>query len=190
MVAIAGSLITKIGNTKLVDYGIRNEKSDIRVHVCVNAQKVYVYPTMEGIAAIETGKYRLCDVKTRGIITAQGYLVPPSRIRRCMPINAKRFLDNHPINFSDSTSVKGSKAIDVVLEMLRIGHFPFFVSTEEITDEVLQVSGADIYVNARMKIQVKCDFNGGDPKRDGTWEERITGNLFLQIAECNPFMQV
>jgi hypothetical protein len=36
-------------NTKLVDYGIQTEESDLRAHVCVNARQVYVYPTKKGV---------------------------------------------------------------------------------------------------------------------------------------------
>lgn len=176
-----------IGNTKLVSYGIHNEGSDIRAHVCVNARMVYVYPTSEGVRAIQQGSYRSVPVFTGRIQTATGYPVPPSRIHRCLPVNAKGFLDRYPIVFTDSTSEKGRKAVSVVLAMLRMGWFPFFVATEEVRDDMLQIEGTDIYVNAKMKIQVKCDFEGGEPKRLGRKGERVTGNLFLQVAECNPF---
>jgi hypothetical protein len=175
------------GNTKLVDYGIQNEGSDIRAHVCVNAKVVYVYPTSEGIAAIERGRYTPRPVYTGQIQTATGYAVPPSNINRCLPVNVKSLFVKYPINFSDSTSEKGRKAVQIVIDMLRIGYFPFFVAAEEVTDQNLQIEGTDIYVNARMKIQVKCDFEGGEPKRDGAKGERVTGNLFLQTAECNPW---
>lgn len=176
-----------VGNTKLVSYGIHNEGSDIRAHVCVNARVVYVYPTSDGLDVISAGTYKPLPVYTGNIQTATGYAVPPSNIKRCLPVGVKSLFAKHPIAFTDSTKVKGDKAVAIVLDMLKIGYFPFFVATEEVTDKMLQISGTDIYVNAKMKIQVKCDYEGGEPKREGVKGERVTGNLFLQIAECNPY---
>ena len=45
----------------------------------------------------------------------------------------------------------------------------------------LQINGVDIVINMNTKIQVKCDYRGG-PKAYGG-----TGNLYLQVRECNPF---
>ena len=178
---------TRIGNTKLVDYGIHNEGSDIRAHVCVVAKTVYVYPTIEGVSVVQSGTYQKRTVKTGAFVTAEGYLVPPSKIRRCLPVNVKSLFDKYAIDFTDTQSVKGKRAVDIVLHMLKIGYFPFFVATDEVKDEMLQIQGTDIYVNAKMKIQVKCDFEGGEPKKPGERGDRVTGNLFLQIAECNPY---
>lgn len=176
-----------LGNTKLVNYGIQNEGSDIRAHVCVNAKVVYVYPTSEGLDALKVNTYKPLPVYTNGIQTATGYAVPPSKIRRCIPVNVKSLFAKYPIDFSDSPTEKGRKAVQIVLDMLKVGYFPFFVAADEVTDQILQIEGTDIYVNARMKIQVKCDFEGGEPKKEGAKGERVTGNLFLQIAECNPY---
>lgn len=42
----------------LVEYGIQNEQSDIRAHVCVVAKRVYVYSTDEGKRIAATGRFK------------------------------------------------------------------------------------------------------------------------------------
>ena len=66
------------GNTKLVEYGIHNEGSDIRAHVCVLARRVYVFPTANALACIDAGDYPRRPVYTQingvSTVTAEGYL--------------------------------------------------------------------------------------------------------------------
>jgi hypothetical protein len=173
------------GNTQLVEYGIQNEKSDLRAHVCVVAGRVYTYATEDGQAAIATGAFRTRDVKTHNIVTARGYLVPPGRIKGCRWVDIPQVWRTHPalkIEHSDSTGVKGERAAQIVRGLLIQNKFPLFAGTADmVSDEVLQVQGIDISVTVR--IQVKCDFRGGHRDAGGT------GNLFLQTHECNPFKQ-
>lgn len=180
-------LDARMGNTELVKYGIQNEQSDIRAHVCVTVGRVYVYPTAAGIEAINTKRYRRVPVRThvgngRQVVTAEGFLVPPSHIRRCVSMEIPdRLMEKLAFRPEDSTTAKGEKAVKAVTWFLRHGGFPLSVHGEVIHDQDLQVDGLDIYVRLRAKIQVKCDYKGGPKEMGGT------GNLFLQVAECNPF---
>lgn len=174
------------GNTKLIEYGIQNEQSDLRAHVCVLAEKVYVYRTVDGISAMQSGKYRSKPAYTADIVTAWGYIVPALDIPSITWANIPRsWLDKLQFSEMESTSSKGEKAIKVVKGLLNRGYFPLLpLTVTEIEDTQLQISGADIHVtlNMQVSIQVKCDYRGG--VGDG-----CTGNLYLQTAECNPFQQ-
>lgn len=168
------------GNTRLIDYGILNEKSDLRAHVCVLGKNVYVFPTASGIDAIMTGKYSSRNVFTKNIKTATGYLVPPNDIENCevYEIPDKWW---RKVSFceTDTTTQKGDKAIRIVKNMIIRGMMPALkLNFKEITEKDLQIEGTDIIIHAKARIQVKCDYRGG---KGGT------GNLFLQIQECNPF---
>jgi hypothetical protein len=177
-------------NTKLVDYGIQTEESDLRAHVCVNARQVYVYPTKKGVEAIEKGNFRPATASQPGaaFVTAKGFLVPPNMIWGCIPINASWAMQQAgPIRFEDTTSRKGEWAVDVVRYLLSRGWFPMWGSADVIESLDIQVKGIDVIVTSKARIQVKCDYEGGSPPRPGRRGERITGNLFLQVAECNPF---
>ena len=173
-----------LGETKpsyLFDYGIHNEGSDIRAHVCVLAGTVYVYPTVNGVRAVESGKFRGTPAKQPGYskVTAWGYLVPPKEIARCLPISARAIIREMNFSDSDTPTAKGEKAVNVVAELLRIGWFPLPVDPKIILDADMQISGTDINVSAKFRIQVKCDYRGGIG--DG-----CSGNLYLQTAEINP----
>lgn len=179
-----------IGNRSLIDYGIQNENSHIRAHVCPIVRRVYVYPTACGMATIGSGDYPKVGGHQPGVnfITSEGYLVPPFDIQRCAAISINDGVwDALAFAETDSTSVKGRKAVRLVVGMLKHGLFPFPALAEEITDEDLQISGADILIKAGVVakegtiIQVKCDLKGGEAELGGT------GNLFLQVSECNPF---
>jgi len=176
----------------LTSYGIQNEKSLIRVHVCPIAKRVYVYPTQNGIKAIETGQYYCVHGYQNGIEepTSKGYLVPPFHIKSCVGLGFRnKVWTAIDFNSDDTTSGKGDKAVKLVLSMIENGLFPFLaiVTANEITDKALQVEGQDIIISASaihvledIVIQVKCDYPGGEKSLGGS------GNLFLQIAESNP----
>lgn len=176
-----------LGETKpdyLVNYGIQNEGSHIRAHVCVLAGKVYVYPTTEGVRALETTlqKGRTATQPGMDKPTAYGYAIPIEEIERCVPISAKGIIKTARFALDDTTSAKGAKAVKVVAELLRVGWFPLPVDPQIIEDAEMQIKGADINVRASFKIQVKCDYKGGDGPG-------CTGRLYLQVAEINPFKQ-
>jgi len=169
------------GNTRLVEYGIQNEKSDIRVHVGVVTRRAYVYDTDSGQAAVATGKYREANAYTGRIITGVGCLVPPREIEGCkvIPIPSA-LLERICFDEKDSTTTKGQKAVEAVKHMLEIGSIPIALTVDEIADKGMQIDGLDIAVGSKVKIQVKCDWKCGPRAWGGT------GNLFLQVAECNP----
>lgn len=174
-----GKVGVTMSNTKLINYGIQNEKSDFRAHVSSTASAVYLFTTEEGNKAISTGIYLLRSVTTGSIITAQGYAVPTSNIKdiHCIKIPVD-IINTEKIQNTDSQKVKGDKAVNIVKKMLVIGVIQLPISVENITDKVMQIEGTDIIVKRPdVKIQVKCDFKAGYPG---------TNNLFLQISECNP----
>jgi len=83
----------------------------------------------------------------------------------------------------DTTTQKGAKAVQLVVGMIKAGLFPLPGLPHEQQDKAMQIAGDDIIVHLETKdirIQVKCDFRGGERQYGGT------GFLFLQTAEINP----
>ena len=170
-------------NKTLIDYGIKTEGSDIRIHVCPIVKQVYVYETNEAVEQIESKSYPTGNAYTNSIITGVGYLVPSEEIPDCISISiptnwARTFKKNM------TTTEKGDLAVRLIKTMLKKKMIPIPLNVTEIKEEDLQISGIDIIVKASIRLQVKCDFNGGDKQLGGT------GNLFLQIQECNPYRQI
>lgn len=173
----------------MIDYGIQNESSHIRAHVCPKVRRVYVYPTECGIAAIDTGKFYLAKGFQPGIdvATAEGYLVPPFAISKCASVQLNPSVWEH-LKFSkdDSTERKGKKAELLIKQMVLNGLLPIPAIADTVQEIDIQLSGGDVIIkpNAIRKgeiiIQVKCDYDGGERELGGT------GNLFLQVAEINP----
>jgi len=175
------------GNTKLIDYGIQNDKSDYRAHVCVNARYVYVYKTQLALAMLAAPNHFMKrDVFTGNIKTAIGYTVPWPLIPEIRQIEIPiTWWDKIKFDEKETTTIKGNKAVTIVKGMLKRGLFPFFAEGKEIDDIDIQIEGFDLSVFLQINIQVKCDYRGGGKAgMPGT-----TGNLFLQIAECNPYKQ-
>ncbi len=170
-----------IGNDQLVEYGIQSEQSDYRVHVCPKVRRVYIYSTSHGIDAIQSGSFAERSAYTKNVKTARGFLVPPSALNCFQVIPSEDIWKRVDFCETDPPAEKGDKAVEVVKHILRNGEFPFRTEGKSISDHQMQVNGVDITVNVDVKIQVKCDFHGGDKKLGGT------GNLFLQTHECNPF---
>lgn len=177
------------GNTKLVDYGIQNEQSDLRAHVAVLAGRVYVYSTVKGLATLNDGLAKglyqpravYTNVGHRGQVqTATGYAVPVGHIKH-VAVDAADIIRAQEFKETDSTTAKGVKAQSVVEYLLRRGLFPLPVLAEIVRDVDMQRKGLDLVVRGTWRIQVKCDW------RAGTGHPQCTGNLYLQTAECNPF---
>ena len=173
----------------LHDYGIQNEQSDLRAHVCPLVRRVYVYPTAEGRRAIAAGGWTPRPAYQAGVTgpTAMGYCVPPFAIRRCVALEVRaEAWEKVAFCDTDDTSEKGKKAVRFVRDMIRFGVFPLpYVIGECDTDlsRTMQINGDDIVVSVgtnQVHIQVKCDYRGGDDALGGT------GNLYLQVAERNP----
>jgi hypothetical protein len=173
-----------LGNTKLIDYGIQTEESDLRVHVCPKIGRVYYYNTSDGLATIRLKDYKKMPVFTNSIKTAEGFVVPPSDIPGCVELKPSITNWNKFFNQTDTTSKKGDLAVRLVKAIIKNGELKLTLNPIEITDLNMQISGTDIIVKSNIRIQVKCDFNGGSKQLGGT------GNLFLQVSECNPFKQV
>lgn len=171
-------------NTTLLGYGIQTEASDYRAHVAYKAQRVYVFPTRNGLRAVETGSYAEKTAKTGSIETAKGYAVPISHIDGLSEVLIP--LDIHQqfkIESYMPTGEKGRRATFIVASMMKQSLIPLPVIVDYTEDRALQISGTDIIVGASLHVQVKCDYYAGDRRYGGT------GNLFLQVAECNPYRQ-
>jgi len=176
-------------NQRLRNYGIQNEESDIRVHVCPVVRRVYIYPTACGQEAITRDAHPLKSGYQKGydFPTATGYLVPPFEIKKCASIQLNEDVWKHfKFQKDDTTTQKGKKAQDLVLGMIRNGLLPIPALGEEVNEKDIQIKGQDIIIRGNaitrsgIRIQVKCDFLGGEKELGGT------GNLFLQTQECNP----
>jgi len=174
---------------ELYPFGIQNEQSDLRAHVCPLVRRVYVYPTAEGRKAVLSGAWPKRSASQPGVegATAEGYLVPPFAIRRCVSLEfSPAAWDTIALKEGEDTSAKGQKAVCLVAGMIRNGVFPLPYSVEGLNadpDKTMQIKGDDIILTLgaeQVHIQVKCDFRGGDKAQGGT------GNLFLQTAERNP----
>lgn len=172
-----------LGNTRLVDYGIQTEKSDIRAHVCVLAQACYVYETKKALPLAQSNRYHHRSVFTGSIKTATGFAVPVVDIPECHTVNIPdSWMKKIGFSKYDNPSEKGEKAVKIVSGMVRTGRFPLmFLGCDLVDDEHMQISGTDILISLQrdIRIQVKCDYKGGIGMG-------CTGNLFLQVQECNP----
>jgi hypothetical protein len=163
-------------------YGIAQDKSDQRAHVCVSAETVYVFRTRDGQAAIRHTRYDPVEVRAPdGTITAAGVLVPPADIPGIIAVPIPDGWLNYPslaIEPFDSTSKKGDRAALIVYGLLKTDRFPLFLSASDmVSDHRLQIDGCDL--RASVHIQVKCDYVGGEVSRGGS------GFLFIQTAERN-----
>ena len=173
-----------IGNTTLVNYGIQNDKSDYRAHVCVNAHTVYVFKTSNAQAIILSKVFKKVPVFTGNIKTAVGYIVPYQEIVGIAEVMIPdRWMEKIEFSEYETPTMKGNKAVTIVKGLLKKGMFPIVTLGKEIKDKDLQIAGVDIIVNVSLNIQVKCDYRGGGEKN----YPQTTGNVFLQIAECNPY---
>ena len=185
MVGTHGATSQLLGNTSLVDYGIQDEQSDVRIHVGVYSQEVYVYKTQDGRDSIDPIKHRKVPVWTGNIQTATGYVVPLDDIKDCqvLPVPDDIFDRSGIAQYPEKgyQGEKGKAATYIASEMLKTGLIPLSLRITEVDDKKMQILGEDIRVKANIKIQVKCDY------RAGNGHPRCTGNLFLQTQECNPF---
>jgi hypothetical protein len=166
----------------LFEYGILTEASDIRAHVSVVNQTIYVFPTENGRAAVRTGKYRLVPAGQPGVdgATATGWIVPPDDIEDMRKLRYASWPQwCEFVRVKDDTTTKGSLAVRCVVDAMRLGRFPFWLHAAEDDRENVQIAGTDIVVFCRKRVQVKCDWAAGDKPMG-------TGHLFLQKSERNP----
>jgi len=173
-----------IGNTQLIEYGIRTEQSDYRAHVCFKVKHVYLFETKRGVEVIDNNNYKVVGVWTKGIKTAEGHAVPLGDLEHKSVKIPEELAGNDPGDTQDlyAKGRKGRAATDIVCGMLTKGIIPLPHIAKEVCEKDLQLSGCDIItISQELRIQVKCDYKGGDKHLGGS------GNLFLQTKECNPF---
>lgn len=142
MVGIGGGMSQN--EIELYEYGIQNEKSDIRAHVCPLAKRVYIFPTEEGIKAIKTGKFptRLAYQKGIDKPTGKGYLVPPFSIERCIGIEINpRAWKHYNLDKEKGLSEKGKGAEDLIKDMIILGLFPLPGLPKSISEKDIQIQG-------------------------------------------------
>lgn len=166
----------KLGNTKLIHYGIQDDDSDLRIHVGVMDKAVYVFEPRKAIDAINKGNYHQASTNQGKIKTAIGYLVPPKNIEGCRryPIPESLFQKTN-FKATDNPSVKGRKAERLVKEMIVLGHINISLFSEFMEEEEEQIVGSDLELIFAKSFQIKCDWKAGRP------------NLYIQTDECNPF---
>jgi hypothetical protein len=170
---------------ELFSYGILTEGSDVRAHVGVASRSLYVFKTRDAIRLLQsTKRYQLADAYQDGVNgrTATGYPVPWKDIPdiRRLPFSSYDWTTFAP---TDTTTTKGRKAVEVVVCCLRLGRFPLFADAKESDSTKLQITGTDIVVWHKCKIQVKCDWRCGEGPS-------CTGNIFLQLSERNPLHRI
>lgn len=169
-------------NKELVDYGIRDERSHIRAHVSPQTKRVYVFRTSKILDLIARNNYKSVPAYQPGFDfpTATGYLVPVSDVPDIRVLAWQSYQWWLEFDERASTTAKGRKAVWVVRELMRLGRFPLWFDGAEVEDKQIDIEGTDIIVAGRWRIQVKCDWKAGAKEHGGS------GNLFIQIQECNP----
>lgn len=174
----------EIKQPELIEYGIHNEASNIRAHVAVLAKMLYVFPTICGVRAMKAHPIKQAKQPGCEYFTASGHCVPPDAIEN---IRRLKIADVRLEGFDESltTTQKGDRAVAIVEAFLKAGRFPLWLEGEFITDAKIQRTGTDLAVNGKWKIEVKCDYKASDAR--GVPDKRCTGNLYLQVAELNPF---
>lgn len=166
--------------SQLSQYGILEEQSDIRAHVAPGTGFVFIFKTHAILEQLKRTTYRTAPAYQPGVsvATAKGHVVPWIEIPDIVPLVVdKATWQRYDIKKDESTSVKGTKARDLIQEMLRDGRFPLFAEGIITKDVKLDISGTDILIEGRWRIQTKCDYDAGPGG---------TGNLFIQTHESNP----
>jgi len=168
---------------ELVEHGITTESAKWRCHVCFLARMIYLFKTEKVIQAIQRNSYPERPATQNGMhgkFTAIGYLVPyddiPGIVAKEIP---PQVLSDHQISKNQGESDKGRAAEEIWKSMAYAFHDGNLVPIRKASVPE-DKHGTDCYV-AGERIQVKCDFAGGDKLRGGT------GNLYIQRYESNPF---
>jgi len=160
----------------LYQYGIFEEKSDIRAHVSDHI--IYVFKTHEILRLIKENKFERKFAYQPGYSepTALGFIIKPCHIKDIRELKFNSWDSWDLFNSEWTTTAKGRWAIDCVIELIRIGRFPFWLETKQTDDVKIDIQGTDILIAMNQKIQVKCDYPAVR-----------TGNLYIQTHEKNPF---
>jgi hypothetical protein len=149
--------------------------------VSVVNQTIYVFPTRNGLEAIERTSPPLRSASQPGVKgrTAEGWCVAVNAIADLRRLHFKSWSGWSQWTPVLPTSRKGWLAVQCVIAAMKAGRFPFWLDAEEDERQNVQIQGTDLLVFCRKKVQVKCDYYAGDKPLG-------TGNLFLQRAERNP----
>lgn len=170
-----------MNSTDLYEYGIADEQSDLRIHVCVKARRLYVYQTEVVRELLTVRDYPLRSASQNGQLTAYGYVIPWRDIPNIKEEEvAADIWKVIPIGRDMDPTEKGRRAAEIARAFLQTGTLRFAPLVEVVHDFDRQLAGADLVVSIRRIVQVKCDYNGGNKAYGGT------GNLFIQTAERNP----
>jgi len=170
------------GNIKLIKYGIEDEESDYRIHICYLEGYGYLFARENAIWQIKHFGYDYVPVFSllkdgSRCISAKGYKVPPMDIDKCQRIKIPdNISEKNHIWLKDSTTVKGMQAEKIARSMYERGLIIVRTDLNEANVSE-QIKGKD-FISRSYALQVKCDYKGG---LDGT------GFLYIQVEECNPY---
>ena len=169
----------------LFEYGIHTEASDIRAHVSVVNQTIYVFQTRSGRAAVAQQSWPIAAACQAGVDgkTADGWLVPVEAIEDLRRVKFHSWEGWRQFRRELSTSRKGQLAVLCAISAMQRGRFPMWLDAAEDKRTYVQQQGTDVLVFCRKRIQVKCDYCAGDPPAG-------SGNLFLQRSERNPLKRI
>lgn len=160
-----------LGNTELIEYGILNENSDVRVHITELA--AYIFWTKQAQEIIKCNEYPIKPsyqwIDLKRVHTADGWCVPICDI----PHKKVILPENYKVSFHANERQKGELAEQIVNQLIQDNLFPSSYLFKIEPDINAQLKGTDMYL--KNKIQIKCDL----PIEK--W-----GNFYLQIRECNP----
>lgn len=167
---------------KLRQYGICEEKSDIRAHVSLPGRRITVYRTEDMLELIARYDYREVSATQDGVDydTARGLLVPLCDIQPQYMLQSNKFPWAQWNHADMDCGQKGDMAVACVRAAILSNQFPLWVCGYVNSDKELDIQGTDIFVSAYRRIQVKYDAPAF-PKSEGG-----SGNLFIQTHECNP----
>lgn len=162
----------------LIEHGIHNETGDLRVHVCFGTRSIYIFFVEDVLKAIEKNNYIEMPARQNGYdgVTALGYLVPPHDISRCIRIT---MTDEDMAYAPDKNADTSEKGVAAAIVAKR--YIPPHRRNEDATLEE-DKKGTDYFAKGK-KVQVKCDWMGGETDIGGT------GNLFIQSSEINPLQK-
>lgn len=160
----------------LIDYGVETDRAEYRIHVCYRAQRVYTFPTWAAQVAVRSGAYILKQVRTKGVVTGEGYAVPISHIAEIVEtVIPIALYTQYQIRADMSQRARGLRAELIVRSMIADGLISLPAGAELVTDRQDQIAGRDIAVESATYVQVKLDYAGGARAHGGS------GNLFLQL---------
>lgn len=171
----------------LLNHGVPDEMAQVRCHVVPGIKRLFFFTRENALRAIEMAKKS--DAKLRmasqpGVkyATGAGYTIPYcDKTLAAVSVLVPPDIWGDGISESDSTSMKGQKAMRVVKAAIEKGLVPIDKLTagkgiNEVSDRKAQIEGADLIAWWNIRIQVKCDIPA-----------QVTHKLFLQTAERNPF---